>query len=159
MKGNWEEKIAGIVLIVFSLAYIVGAFMIPMPALKQQLGPSAFPIAIGLGMLVLAVVYAGQQFLGKRPAGKTMETIEKKADIKTMGFVLALMLLYAFFFEILGYAITTFLIFMAGAIYLDGRHVVRDGMIAIIASFVLYYIFTFLLRVQLPAGPLKFLEY
>lgn len=172
MKGNWEEKIASIVLIVFSLAYLVGAFMIPMPALKQQLGPGAFPIAIGLGMLALAVVYAGQQFWGKKPAKETEEEIEKraaiigaeekiekKADLKTMGFVLALMLLYAFFFEILGYAITTFLIFMAGAIYLDGRHVVRDGVIAIIASFVLYYIFTLLLRVQLPAGPLKFLEY
>jgi len=48
---------------------------------------------------------------------------------------------------------------MAGTLYLDRRHPVRDGMIAVIASFVLYYIFTIILRVQLPAGPLKFLEY
>jgi putative tricarboxylic transport membrane protein len=172
MKGNWEEKIASVVLFVFSLAYLVGAFQIPMPALKQQLGPEGFPIAIGVLMLALAVIYAGQQFLGKKPAKETEEEIEKraaiigaeekiekKADLKTMGFILVLMLIYAFFFEILGYAITTFVVFMAGVLYLDRRHVVRDGVIAIIASFGLYYIFTLLLRVQLPAGPLKFLAY
>jgi len=172
MKENREERIASIVLIIFSAAYLTGAFFIPMPVLKQQLGPGGFPIAIGFAMLILACVYAWQQFRGETTARESEEEIEKraviigaeekigkKADLKTMGFVLVLMLLYAFFFEILGYAISTFLMFMAGVLYLDRHHVVRDGVIAVIASFVLYYIFTILLRVQLPAGPLKFLEY
>jgi putative tricarboxylic transport membrane protein len=170
MKEN-EERIASIVLIVFSVAYLVGAFFIPMPALKQQLGPGGFPIAIGLAMLILSCIYAWQQFRGGGVAKETEEEIErratiigaeekieKKADLKTMGFILVLMLLYAFFFEILGYAISTFLMFIAGTLYLDRRHPVRDGLIAVISSFVLYYIFTALLRVQLPAGLLKFLE-
>jgi putative tricarboxylic transport membrane protein len=172
MKENREERIASIVLIIFSAAYLTGAFFIPMPALKQQLGPGGFPIAVGFGMLILACIYAWQQFRGKKMAKESAEEIEKraviigaeekiekKADLRTMGFVLGLMLLYAFFFEILGYAISTFLMFMSGAIFLDRRHLVRDGVIAVISSFVLYYIFTLLLRVQLPAGPLKFLEY
>ena len=98
-----------------------------MPALKQQLGPGGFPIAIGFAMLILACIYAWQQFRGGMTAKETEEEIEKraaiigaeekiekKADLKTMGFILGLMLLYAFFFEILGYAISTFLMFMAG---------------------------------------------
>ena len=172
MKGNKEERIASVVLILFSAAYLVGAFLIPMPVLKQQLGPGGFPIAIGFTMLGLACIYAWQQFRGGTAAKESEEEIEKraviigaeekiekKADLKTMGFVLGLMLFYAFFFEILGYAISTFLMFMAGVLYLDRRHPVRDGIIAVMASFFLYYIFTILLRVQLPAGPLKFLEY
>lgn len=172
MKGNREERIASVVLIVFSAAYLMGAFFIPMPVLKQQLGPGAFPIAVGFAMLILACIYAWQQFRGGGTAKETEEEIEKRAviigaeekiqkraDLKTMGFILGLMLLYAFFFEILGYAISTFLMFMAGALYLDRRHLLRDGVIAVISSFVLYYIFTLLLRVQLPAGPLKFLEF
>jgi putative tricarboxylic transport membrane protein len=172
MKANREERIASIVLIIFSLVYLVGAFWIPMPVLKQQLGPSAFPIAVGFGMLILSCIYAWQQFSGRLNAGKdeaevekratiigAEEKIEKKADLRTMGFILVLMLFYAFFFEILGYAISTFLLFMAGAFYLDRRHLLRDGVIAVISSFVLYYVFTMLLRVRLPAGPLKFLEY
>jgi putative tricarboxylic transport membrane protein len=172
MKGKREERIASIVMIFFSLAYLVGAFFIPMPALKQQMGPSAFPIAVGFGMLILACIYAWQQFRGAGLAKETEEEIEKraviigaeekiekKADLRTMGFILGLMLLYAFFFEMLGYAIATFLMFMAGTLYLDRRHPVRDGVIAVISSFVLYYIFTILLRVQLPGGLLKILEY
>jgi len=170
MKEN-EERIASIVLIIFSVTYLTGAFFIPMPALKQQLGPGGFPIAIGFVMLILSCTYAWQQFRGDGVAKETEEEIEKraaiigaeekikkKADLKTMGFILGLMLFYAFFFEILGYAISTFLMFMAGTLYLDRRHPVRDGLIAVISSFVLYYIFTLLLRVQLPAGLLKFLE-
>ena len=45
---------------------------------------------------------------------------------------------------------------MAGVLYLDRRHLARDAIIAVIASFVLHYIFSVCLRVQLPAGPLSF---
>jgi putative tricarboxylic transport membrane protein len=172
MKGNREERIASVVLIIFSAAYLTGAFFIPMPVLKQQLGPGAFPIAVGFAMLILACTYAWQQFRGERKVKDSEEEIEKraviigaeekiekKADLRTMGFILGLMLFYAFFFEILGYAIATFVMFMAGVIYLDRRHLLRDGVIAVISSFFLYYIFTTLLRVQLPAGLLKFLEF
>jgi hypothetical protein len=76
-----------------------------------------------------------------------------------MGFMLVAMIFYAFAFERLGYAITTFVVFMAGVLYLDRRHIVRDAVIALISSFVLYYIFTTFLRVQLPAGPLKLLDF
>lgn len=168
MKSNREERIASIVLIVGSLAYLTGAFFIPMPALKQQLGPDGFPKAIGLGLLVLSSIYAFQQFRGSMTAKEKEQEIEKraaiigaeekvagKADLKTIGFMLAVMLLYALVFEHLGYAISTFLAFMAGCLYLDRRHLVRDAIIAVIASFVLHYIFSAWLRVQLPAGPLS----
>ncbi len=169
MKDNKEEQIAGIVMIIFSSIYLIGAFYIPMPVFKQQLGPGAFPVATGFGMLILACIYVWQQLWGGAAKESeeeiekraviigAEEKIEKKADLKTMGFILVLMLLYAFFFEILGYAISTFLMFMAGTLFLDRRHPVRDGVIAVILSFVLFYIFTLLLRVQLPSGPLKFL--
>ena len=164
MKQNREERIASVVLIVGSLAYLAGAFLIPMPTLKQQLGPDAFPKAIGLGMLLLSVLYAFQQFRGRVKEDEKRAAIigaegklEGKADLKTMGFMLAGMLFYALCFERLGYAISTFLVFMEGVLYLDRRHLVRDAVIAVISSFVLYYIFSAFLRVKLPAGPLEFL--
>jgi hypothetical protein len=48
---------------------------------------------------------------------------------------------------------------MAGVLYLDRRHIVRDAVIALISSFVLYYIFTTFLRVQLPGGLLNLLGF
>ncbi len=169
MKQNREERVASLVLIVGSLTYLVGAFLIPMPTLKQQLGPDGFPKAIGFGLLLLSSIYAFQVFWGRALDKAKAEEIEKRAaiigaeekvegrtDLKTMGFMLVVMLLYAFLFERLGYAITTFLAFMAGCLYLDRRHWVRDFIIAVIASFVLQYIFSAWLRVQLPAGPLRY---
>jgi putative tricarboxylic transport membrane protein len=172
MNENTEERIVSVVLILLSCAYVAGAFQIPMPVFKQQLGPEAFPKAIGFAILALSCVYAWQQFRGGAIGGETEEEverraaiigaeekIEKKADLKTMGFMLVAMLFYAFAFERLGYAITTFVVFMAGALYLDRRHLVRDAVIAVISSFVLYYVFSVYLRVQLPSGPLKLLGF
>jgi putative tricarboxylic transport membrane protein len=169
MKQNREEQIASLVLIVGSLAYLVGAFLIPMPTLKQQLGPDGFPKAIGFGLLLLSCIYAFQVFKGRALDKAKAEEIEKRAaiigaeekvegytDLKTMGFMVGVMLLYAFAFESLGYAISAFLAFMTGCIYLDRRHLTRDAIIAVIASFVLYFIFSYFLRVQLPAGPLSY---
>jgi putative tricarboxylic transport membrane protein len=164
MNANRENRVASIIVAAFSLAYFVVAFFIPLPPLKQQLGPAAFPKAIGLAMLILSAIYIYQQFRGsvkedeKRAAIiGAEEKIESKTDLKTMGFILALMVVYAFVFERLGYAISTFLAFMAGVLYLDRRHLVRDTVIGVIVSFVLYYIFMSVLRVNLPAGPLKLL--
>ena len=164
MNANRENRVASIVTTVFSLAYLVVAFFIPVPPLKQQLGPAAFPKAIGGVMLILSVIYLYQQFRGKVKEDEKRaaiigaeEKIEGKADLKTMGFILAVMVVYAFVFERLGYAISTFLAFMTGVLYLDRRHLVRDTVIAVIVSFVLYYIFMSVLRVNLPPGPLKLL--
>jgi len=164
MNVNREDRIASLVVAAFSLAYLIYAFFIPMPTLKQQLGPGAFPKGIGVVMLILSGIYVFQQLRGgvkedeKRAAIIGAEDkIEGKAGIKTIGFMLVLMAFYAFVFERLGYAISTFVVFMVGVLYLDRRHLVRDGIIVVISSFVLYFIFTAFLRVQLPAGPLKLL--
>jgi putative tricarboxylic transport membrane protein len=164
MNTNREGRIASFVVAAFSLAYFVGAFFIAVPTLKQQMGPSFFPKGIGVAMVILSAIYVIQQLRGgvKEDEERAAmigaeEKIQGKVNLKRIGFILVLMLFYAFVFERLGYAISTFVVFMVGVLYLDRRHFVRDGIIAVIASFVLYYVFTTVLRVQLPAGPLKFL--
>ena len=164
MNANREERIASFVVAAFSLAYFVGAFLIPMPTLKQQMGPGFFPKAIGVAMLILSGIYVLQQLRGgvKEDEERAViigadEKIQGKVNLKRIGFILVLMAFYTFVFEPLGYAVSTFVVFMAGVFYLDRHHLVRDGIVAVISSFVLYYIFTAVLRVQLPAGPLKFL--
>jgi putative tricarboxylic transport membrane protein len=154
-----EERIAAVIMAAFSLAYLIGAFMIPNPALKQQVGPSVFPKIVGALMLLLSIVYIVQQVLGKIKEDATRaeiigaeEKVETKADLKTMGIMVGLMVVYALVFEPLGYAVSTFLVFVAGAFVLDRKHMVRDTIIAVIASFGLYAVFAYLLRVNLPPG-------
>jgi putative tricarboxylic transport membrane protein len=160
-----EERIASLVVIAGSLAYLAVAFNIPMPALQQQLGPDIFPKAIGFLMLFFGGVYAFQMFRGvvhedqkRAEIIGAEEKIEGRADIRKMSIMIVLMIAYALVFDPLGYAISTFLMFMAGSLVMDRRHLVRDALIAVIASFGLYFAFSLLLRVHLPAGPLGLLD-
>jgi hypothetical protein len=83
--------------------------------------------------------------------------VETRADLELMGTIIALMFAYAYLFNDLGYPITTFVTFMAGVLILDRKHLVRDVIIGLIASFGMYYIFVKLLKVTLPSGPLSLL--
>jgi putative tricarboxylic transport membrane protein len=156
------ERIASVAFLVFAIAYFILAFFIRQPLMIQILGPDVFPKAIGILLMLLSAIYVYQQFRGKTQEDEARaaiigadEKLGSKFDAKTVGLMLGLMLLYAFFFERLGYPIATFLMFMACVYVLDRRHLRRDLVIAMIISFGLYFIFVYLLRVQLPTGPLR----
>ncbi len=162
------EKIASLTFTAISIAYIAGAFMIKEPPLRQQLGPEAFPFIIGTLMLVLSLIYVYQQFRAT-PQKDTKEEeeraaiigadekVEGKIDTKVVGTMLALMLFYALAFEAIGFPLVTFIVFVAGVFILDRSHLKRDILIALIASFGIYMLFRYVLRVNLPAGVLAFL--
>jgi putative tricarboxylic transport membrane protein len=67
------------------------------------------------------------------------------------------MLIYGLTFEPLGYPVATLLMFAAGIFVLDRNHLKRDLIIALIASLGIFFLFRFVLRVNLPAGILDFL--
>ena len=160
------ERTASVIMTAFSAVYLAGAYLlIPVPMIKQQVGPSAFPKAVGFLLLVISVCNLVNQFRGKvieedeaRAVIIGADTkVETKADIKLMGVIIGLMVAYALVFNTLGFAIATFVMFMAGALILDRKHIVRDIFIGIVFSFGLYFLFTKLLRVSLPSGPLSLL--
>jgi putative tricarboxylic transport membrane protein len=163
------ERVTGFAMLFVAILYLIGAFMIAPPTLKQQLGPDAFPKGVGIIMILLACIHLFQQFTGglTEEEKKEMdehakivgaeEKVEQKIDWKIVLAMLVLMVFYAFSFERLGYAIATFMFFIVGALLLDRRHLLRDSFIAIISSFGLFYLFTIFLHVQLPAGLLAHL--
>jgi hypothetical protein len=79
MQASSQERIAGVVLVLFSLTFLVLAFFIPAPPFKQQLGPEAFPKAIGLALLVLSVVYLVQQTRGRAGEDEARAAIADEA--------------------------------------------------------------------------------
>jgi putative tricarboxylic transport membrane protein len=159
------EKIASLASTALAVAYLVGAFFIKEPPLRQQLGPEAFPKAVGVLMLFLSLLYVRKQFK-QQPIQDdeeraaiigAEEKLSAYVDYKTIGIMLALMLAYGLAFEPLGYPIATLLMFVAGILVLDRNHLKRDMIIALIASFGIFFLFRFVLRVNLPAGILDFL--
>ncbi len=159
------EKIASLVFTALAAAYLAGTFLIKEPPLRQQMGPETFPRAIGVLMLFLSLLYVRQQFQ-KQPVQDDQERAaiigaEEKlsayVDYKTLGIMLVLMLIYGLVFEVIGYPIATLLMFAAGIFVLDRNHLKRDLIIALIASLGIFFLFRFVLRVNLPAGILDFL--
>ena len=161
------ERIASLGFTALAAAYLIGAFFIPEPAIKQRtgLGPDAFPKAIGLLMLMFSLIYVYQQFHGKASQEDaeraTIIGAEEKlgayVDYKTIGLMLIVMVVYALLFDKLGYPVATFLMFIAGVYILDRRKWKRDLVIALVASLGIYLLFRFVLRVNLPAGILSFI--
>jgi putative tricarboxylic transport membrane protein len=157
------ERIASVVMTVVSATYLVGAYsLIPVPMIKQQVGPAVFPKAVGILLLAISLANLAIHWRGEVKEDEARaaiigaeDKVETKADLKLMGIIIALMVAYAYLFETLGYPITTFVVFVAGALILDRKHMVRDVFIALISSFGMFYVFTKLLRVTLPAGPLS----
>lgn len=157
-----EDRIGSVVVALFSVAYLVAAFLIRKPVYKQQLGPDAFPKAVGFLMVGLSIVYLFQAFLGtgKEDAKRAEiigaeEKVEQKANVKRMGSIILIMLAYAALFVPLGYPIATFLAMFACLMVLDRSKLVRDLVISFVISAFLYVIFNFVLRVELPSGLLS----
>ena len=158
-------KIGSLAFTALAVAYIVGALSIKEPPLRQQLGPEAFPLAIGGLMLLLSLLYVRMEFQ-KKPIIEdeeraaiigAEEKLSGQVDYKVIGIMLALMLVYGLTFERLGYPLATLLMFMDGILVLERKHWKRDLVIALIASFGIYFLFRYVLRVNLPIGVLGFL--
>jgi putative tricarboxylic transport membrane protein len=157
------ERTASVVMTVFSAVYLAGAhLLIPIPMIKQQVGPAVFPKAVGYLLLLISLSNLFIQFKGMAREDESRaviigaeDKVETRADFKLMGTMIALMVAYAFLFEPLGYALTTLVVFLAGVLVLDRKHLVRDVVIGLIASFGMHFVFTKLLKLALPSGPLS----
>jgi putative tricarboxylic transport membrane protein len=68
--------------------------------------------------------------------------------------VAGLLLGYILLLLPLGYVISTFLFLFGTTMYLDRRRPVRNFVYSLLFALVVYYVFTELLTVVLPAGPL-----
>ena len=122
-------------------------------------------MAIGFVMLFLSLLYVRMEFSRQPPQEDeeraaiigAEEKLSSRVDFKTIMIMLGLMLFYGLTFESLGYPLATFLMFMAGVYVLERKHWKRDLVIALIASFGMYFLFRYALRVNLPIGVLRFL--
>lgn len=157
------DSVAGGVGFVFSLAYLAMALQIPpSPFSATLVGPRVFPIAIGaaLALASLALLVKDLREAPSNEGGEPEEPVEEEDDTPAqsptrLGVAIALLFGYILLFVPLGYAISTFLFVLAITMYLDSQHWVRNLVYAILFPIIVYLVFTELLQVTLPAGPLS----
>ena len=123
----------------------------------DPLGPKAFPALVGGGLILSAVLLVFET-LAKR---RTLEdrTIEPRSkDEKHLVLVMIGMVvwsgLYYFVLETLGYLIATPLFLLGLLSYFNQRKYLTNVLVALGFTGIVYLLFSILLGVPLPSGPL-----
>ncbi|WP_243299647.1 tripartite tricarboxylate transporter TctB family protein [Bacillus litorisediminis] len=156
-----KNIISGVVVLAFAVIYTIMAFRLPPPASESVVvGPSVFPGAIGILLIVTSVILI---ISGLIEARRKPNKIEKKAGSKEEGepqdkkkvFLLSLFLLgYVVLFVPLGYLISTALFILSVTMYLDRKAWIRNVIYSLVFPITVYFVFDRVLSVYLPLGPL-----
>jgi len=150
MKHDLSIAVA---ILIFDAAYLAGAFAINEPNTSYSaVGPRFFPILIGVGM-ILSGVWLGVQTWQKQRIGATLAELEEM-DWRTWGAAALVLLLYIFVLVPLGYLIaTTAFLFLQARIF-GSKAWLRDVIVSVGISLLVYLFFNGILKIGLPAGVL-----
>jgi putative tricarboxylic transport membrane protein len=139
----------------------VGAFLI-YDALSLEagfakvdpVGPKIFPMAIGVILIVLAVVLAiaiPRGSVGEADAGEDVDP-NTPGDWRTVGMLVGLFVVVILLVTPLGWAITGTLLFAGAATILGDHHYIRNVVIGAVLAVASFYAFYSGLGIPLPAG-------
>ena len=139
----------------------VGAFLI-FDALTLEagfakvdpVGPKFFPLAIGVILIVLAVILAiaiPRGSVGEADAGEDVDP-DSPGDWRTVGMLVGVFVAVILLVEPLGWAIAGTLLFAGSATILGSRHYIRNIVIGAILAVASFYAFYSGLGIPLPAG-------
>jgi putative tricarboxylic transport membrane protein len=141
------------VLVLLAGVVLVEAFRVRQSRGFQVLGPRAFPVAVGVGLLVLGVLLVLRTTL--RPDEElALKAGEEEAATHwpTVGLALAGLLAYALALDPLGYIVATGAFVPVEARIMGSRRPVRDLLVALPVATAIFFFFTEFLGVRLPAG-------
>ena len=116
-------------------------------------GPTAFPLAVGVGLLALGVALLVRTTVRPdRDLAERTADEERATDWRTTLLLAAVLLAYALALAPLGYVLATGLFLPVGARVLGSGHPVRDLIVGFGVGLAVYLGFTQVLGVLLPAG-------
>ena len=120
----------------------------------DPIGPRFFPIAIGIGLIVLAIILAIAIPRGSKGEAEAGEDIDPTmpADWRTVGLLVGLFVAVIVLVQPLGWVITSALLFAGAATILGNRHYVRNLVIGAVLAVGSFYAFYSGLGIPLPAG-------
>jgi putative tricarboxylic transport membrane protein len=147
-------RVAGLVIVLFGAWFLWEAFGLREGPGYAAVGPKTFPLIVGGGMLLagLGVWVTGG---GHREGGPSDEAEEAVHDWRTLCLFAAILALYIALFLPLGFIVSSALLVVGGAWTLGSRSWKRDLTCGVVVSLVTYVVFTSLLGLELPGGPLE----
>ncbi len=141
-----DRRLAALVIIA-STAYLFAAFLISEPGGQYAaVGPRAFPIAIGFGLVACSV------WIGMTGAVAREQRAQPTIDWRSASLSALVVLAYLGLFETAGFMLATVAFITLQSRVLGSRALVRDLVVSVVIAVSVYAVFQLLLGVRLPAG-------
>lgn len=138
------DRLFGVFLLCLGLYVLYGGLMLEVPFSYDPLGPTAFPIFLGVVLALLSVIVIVKP--------KEIHFPGLNTNLKTLLIVL-LLFVYQLSFNVLGFLLSTaLLVFCISKIFKGTTPQALGAGVGV--SGVVYLIFSFLLEVPLPVGTL-----
>ncbi|MEU0088432.1 tripartite tricarboxylate transporter TctB family protein [Streptomyces sp. NPDC006274] len=154
---EYSELGVGLLLLVIGVLVLTDALTMDVDLTQRgPVGPRTVPIAVGVGLLVVAVLLAVDVLRGGRGEAEGGEDVDlsEPSDWRTVLLLAGVFLAGAVLIGPLGFPASGALLFWGSAYALGSRRFDRDPLIAAVLSLVTYVVFNNLLGVPLPGGPL-----
>lgn len=148
-----ESRLAGIVagLLLGFVGILIAASTSQMrvPPMHAKVGPQIFPYVAAAALVLLGVCFVVQA-LRNGPARLAADT--DSTEWRSLGFIIGGFVFQILFIAMLGFILSSTVLFAAVAMGFGSRRYVRDVTVALLLSGAAYFTFTRLLNLQLPAG-------
>jgi putative tricarboxylic transport membrane protein len=161
MRTLRADTLLAVVVIVVAALYLYLDARLPTARIGDPLGPKAFPALVGGGLILAALLLLLETWKKRRTVGSAAvapRPAAEKTDDRHVALLLAGMVawtaLYYFWFERLGYLIATPLFILGLLSYFNRRRHATNVAVAAGFTIVVYLLFSTLLGVPLPSGPL-----
>ncbi|MET9428178.1 MULTISPECIES: tripartite tricarboxylate transporter TctB family protein [unclassified Streptomyces] len=152
-----SELGVGLLLAVLGVLVLTDALTMDVDiAQRGPVGPTTVPVVVGAGLLAVAVLLAVDVLRGGRGEAEGGEDVDlsEPSDWRTVLLLAGVFLANAVLIGPLGFPVSGALLFWGSAYALGSRRLDRDPLIAAVLSLLTYVVFTHLLGVPLPGGPL-----
>jgi putative tricarboxylic transport membrane protein len=147
VKAVTAERAAGVLVALFGAWFLWQALQFREGPGFAVVGPRVFPAIVGIGLTISGLALA--ILPGPRAEAET------PTDWRTLLLMAAALAVYVALYLPLGFPIASVAFFVAGAWILGSRAPVRDLVSGVLLVGVVYLVFTQLLTIDLPAGPLE----
>lgn len=152
-RGLLGLRLVASSLLGFSLIALLQVFEIRQGAGYSAVGTTFFPLLVVIGLLLFSTILLLRATIWPdRDLAEQAATEEAATHWLTVGLTALVLILYAFALRPLGYVIATTLFFPGVARILGSKRPVRDFVVAVVLSLIIYISFTRFLGVRLPAG-------
>src|SRR5215470_12388899 len=159
MRALRAETALAACIIIGALIYLWADAALPPTRIGDPLGPKAFPALVGGGLILSGILLLLETWKKWRSAEfaatatRTELPLDRRRQL-TLCAMVAWTAIYYLCFDSIGYLIATPIFLLGLLSHFHRRHHVANAVVAVGFTAIVYALFTLLLGVPLPTGPL-----